>query len=55
MERASRTADGGLRKVAGLLAPGKVIGDWRYRLRTRTGIDERERAQLWWAWDSQGG
>jgi hypothetical protein len=51
MDRAGGTTDGGLHVVAGLLAPGKVIGDGRYRLLTRTGVDERENAHLWRAWD----
>lgn len=47
-------ADSGqLRVVHGLLLPGKVIGDGRYRLLRRTGIDDRDGAQLWRARDGQ--
>jgi hypothetical protein len=43
----------GLRVVHGLLLPGKVIGDGRYRLLQRSGTDERHKAQLWQACDGQ--
>jgi hypothetical protein len=42
-----------MRVVAGALSPGKVIGDGRYRLLARVGVDGRERAQLWRARDGR--
>lgn len=42
-----------LRVANGLLLPGKVIGDGRYRLLERTGTDERHKAHLWQARDGQ--
>lgn len=46
-------SDGDLRVAHGLLLPGKVIGDGRYRLLERTGTDERHKAHLWLARDGQ--
>lgn len=46
---------GGSRVVDGLLAPGTVIGDGRYRLLDPVGVDERDNAQLWQARDGQLG
>jgi hypothetical protein len=40
-----------LRVIDGLLLPGKVIGDGRYRLLDCAGVDERDGAQLWRARD----
>jgi hypothetical protein len=45
----------GLRVTNGLLLPGKVIGNGRYRLVERVGIDERDGAHLWRAHDGQLG
>jgi hypothetical protein len=52
-QRAGKVGDGNLRVVAGSLAPGRVIGDGRYRLLARTGVDGRERAQFWRARDGR--
>lgn len=42
-----------LRVTNGLLLPGKVIGNGRYRLVERVGTDERDSAHLWRAQDGQ--
>ncbi len=44
---------GVLRAVDGLLPPGTVIGDGRYRLLEPVGTDERDNAQLWRARDGR--
>ncbi|GAB3892515.1 hypothetical protein GCM10029964_067440 [Kibdelosporangium lantanae] len=44
---------GGSRVMEGLLAPGTVVGDGRYRLLDPVGVDERDNAQLWQARDGQ--
>lgn len=44
---------GVLRVMDGLLVPGKVIGDGRYRLLDCVGTDERDNAHLWRARDGQ--
>jgi hypothetical protein len=41
------------RVVDGLLAPGTVIGDGRYRLLEPVGVDGRDNAQLWQARDGR--
>ena len=43
----------GLRAKDGFLVPGAVVGDGRYRLLARFGVDERARAELWRAQDGQ--
>ncbi|MBP2323107.1 hypothetical protein JOF56_003492 [Kibdelosporangium banguiense] len=42
-----------VRVVDGLLAPGTVVGDGRYRLLDPVGVDERDNAHLWRARDGQ--
>ena len=37
----------------GSLAPGRVVGDGRYRLLAQFGVDERGDAHLWRARDGQ--
>jgi hypothetical protein len=43
----------GIRARGGSLAPGRVVGDGRYRLLAQFGIDERADAHLWRARDGQ--
>lgn len=51
VERAS--AGGGLRVVAGKLAPGGLVAEGRYRLLEWKGTDQRTHAQLWVARDGR--
>jgi hypothetical protein len=44
---------GGIRARGGSLAPGRVVGDGRYRLLAQFGIDERADAHFWRARDGQ--
>lgn len=43
----------GIRAQGGSLAPGRVVGDGRYRLLAQFGVDERAAAHLWRARDGQ--
>ncbi|MGW7535225.1 protein kinase family protein [Amycolatopsis sp. NPDC054798] len=43
----------GIRARGGSLAPGRVVGDGRYRLLAQFGVDERAAAHLWRARDGQ--
>ncbi|SFI00644.1 protein kinase family protein [Amycolatopsis regifaucium] len=43
----------GIRAQSGSLAPGRVVGDGRYRLLAQFGVDERAAAHLWRARDGQ--
>lgn len=43
----------GIRAQDGSLAPGRVVGDGRYRLLAQFGVDERAAAHLWRARDGQ--
>ncbi|EME56598.1 protein kinase family protein [Amycolatopsis decaplanina] len=43
----------GVRAQGGSLAPGRVVGDGRYRLLAQFGVDERAAAHLWRARDGQ--
>jgi hypothetical protein len=44
---------GASRTPSGSLAPGRVVGDGRYRLLAQFGVDERGNAHLWRARDGQ--
>ncbi|MFD8492012.1 protein kinase family protein [Amycolatopsis sp. NPDC059657] len=52
-EQAGAPNPAGIRAQGGSLAPGRVVGDGRYRLLAQFGIDERAGAHLWRARDGQ--
>ncbi|MEC3974630.1 protein kinase family protein [Amycolatopsis sp. H20-H5] len=52
-EQAGGASDVGIRAQGGSLAPGRVVGDGRYRLLAQFGVDERAAAHLWRARDGQ--
>ncbi|MEW2507232.1 protein kinase family protein [Amycolatopsis sp. NPDC047767] len=52
-EQAGEANRAGIRAQGGSLAPGRVVGDGRYRLLAQFGVDERAAAHLWRARDGQ--
>ena len=52
-EQAGEASRSGIRAQGGSLAPGRVVGDGRYRLLAQFGVDERAAAHLWRARDGQ--
>ncbi|RSN14927.1 hypothetical protein DMC63_24815 [Streptomyces sp. WAC 05977] len=52
-EQAGEASQMGIRAQGGSLAPGRVVGDGRYRLLAQFGVDERAAAHLWRARDGQ--
>lgn len=52
-EQAGEAGRTGIRAQGGSLAPGRVVGDGRYRLLAQFGVDERAAAHLWRARDGQ--
>ncbi|RSN58920.1 hypothetical protein DMH01_23255 [Amycolatopsis sp. WAC 04182] len=52
-EQAGEAGQMGIRAQGGSLAPGRVVGDGRYRLLAQFGVDERAAAHLWRARDGQ--
>ncbi|RSN36865.1 hypothetical protein DMC61_01935 [Amycolatopsis sp. WAC 04169] len=52
-EQAGEASQVGIRAQGGSLAPGRVVGDGRYRLLAQFGVDERAAAHLWRARDGQ--
>ncbi|MFD9889616.1 protein kinase family protein [Amycolatopsis sp. NPDC059027] len=52
-EQAGGASQVGIRAQGGSLAPGRVVGDGRYRLLAQFGVDERAGAHLWRARDGQ--
>ncbi|WP_033291432.1 protein kinase family protein [Amycolatopsis jejuensis] len=52
-EQAADADRAGIRARGGSLAPGRVVGDGRYRLLAQFGVDERAAAHLWRARDGQ--